>query len=328
MESKLKVFGLSVSRELAEATVREMGIALGEVEIKTFSDGEIYERVLESIRGDDVFVISSISGEANDSFMEIMILIDALRRASARTINVVIPYYGYGRSDRKAKAREAITAKLIASLLEMNGVDRAVSIDFHADQIQGFFNIPVDLLRAAPLLAEYFVAHDLTENLVVVSPDHTGAGRARRFAEFLDAPWGVVNDHVAKTNPSSSDAIVGDVAGRRAIIIDDIIDTGERMAITAKALHENGATDVYVVATHAVFSKRAGARLATDENVTKIIVTDTNAITPENQSDKLDVLSVAPVLARAIHDIHEEISLDKLRIAQNDPDTFHLNKKQ
>jgi len=326
VESKLKVFGLSVSRELAEKTVHEMGIDLGEVEIRTFSDGEIYERVLESIRGDDVFVISSISGEANDSFMEIMILIDALRRASARTINVVIPYYGYGRSDRKAKAREAITAKLIASLLEMNGVQRVISIDFHADQIQGFFNLPVDLLRAAPLLAEYFVEEELTDDLVVVSPDHTGAGRARRFADFLQAPWGVVNDNVAKHNPSSPDAIVGDVSGRRAIIIDDIIDTGERMAITAKALRENGSTEVYVVATHAVFSNKAGARLAADENVTKIIVSDTNAISEENRSDKLVIRSVAPMLGRAIHDIHDEISLDKLRIAQNDPDSFHLNK--
>lgn len=318
LKSQLKIFGLSTNHALAEAVAKELHTKLGLIDIQAFADGEIYERVLESVRGTDVFVVSPIAVEANDSFMQIMIVIDALRRASAKTINVVIPYFGYGRSDRKAKAREPITAKLIASLLEMNGADRIISIDFHAPQLQGFFNVPVDHLLGAPLLSEYFKQNQLVEDLVVVSPDHTGAGRARNFADLLDAPWGVVNDLVAKETPASPEAIVGDVTGKNAIIIDDIIDSGQRMEVTARALRANGAKSVRVVATHPVFSELAGARLAADDDINEIIVTDTIPLINANQSDKLTVLSVAPMLAHAIEAIHEERTLNKYQIAQAD----------
>ncbi|MBM7617157.1 ribose-phosphate pyrophosphokinase [Weissella uvarum] len=319
MPSELKLFGLSTNYQLAEQVAANLHVELGKIEENTFADGEIYEHILESVRGDDIFVISPIASEANDSFMEIMIAVDALRRSSARTISVVIPYFGYGRADRKAKPREPITAKLLASLLEMNGVDRVVTIDLHAPQIQGFFDIPVDHLLAAPLLSDYFFKNDLTENMVVVSPDHTGAGRARKFAELLDAPWGVVNDDVAKDNPESPNAIMGEVAGRRAIVIDDIIDSGHRMQLTAKALKANGATAVYPVATHAVFADEAGQLLANDENIDHIVVTDTVPISDENRSDKLTVLSVAPLLALAIKRIYENEPLDKLLKSDNNP---------
>ncbi|KRN76676.1 ribose-phosphate diphosphokinase [Weissella minor] len=320
VSSELKIFGLSTNHELAKKVAEGLRLPLGQIEQTTFADGEIYERILESIRGDDVFLVAPIASEANDSFMEIMIAVDALRRSSAGTINLVIPYFGYGRQDRKAKSREPITAKMVASLLEMNGIDRVASIDFHADQLQGFFNKPVDHLLAAPLLSSYFYTRNFTDNLVVVSPDHTGAGRARKFADLLDAPWGVINDMVARTNPASPDAIVGDVAGRRAIIIDDIIDSGERMQLTANALKANGATEVFTVATHAVFSNEAGRRLAEDENIDHIVVTDTIPISEANTTAKLTVLSVAPLLSEAIKRIYNDEPLDTLLKSLNNPE--------
>ena len=299
-ECQIKLFGLSANHELAEAVADELHQPLSQIDIKRFADGEVYERVLESVRGDDIYIVAPIAEEANDAFMEIMIAVDALRRASAAHINVVIPYFGYARQDRKAKSREPITAKMVASLLEMDGIDRVLAVDLHADQLQGFFDIPVDHLQAAP--------------------DHTGAGRARKFADLVNAPWGVVNDNVAMTTPESPDAIVGEVAGRRAIIVDDIVDTGRRVQMTARALRANGATDVFVVATHAVLSGDSAQRLAADENISHYIFTDTLLMPEAKQSAKFTRLSVAPLLADAIVRIHENRPLDILLKSRNNPD--------
>lgn len=319
-ECQIKLFGLSANHELAEAVADELHQPLSQIDIKRFADGEIYERVLESVRGDDIYIVAPIAEEVNDAFMEIMIAVDALRRASAAHINVVIPYFGYARQDRKAKSREPITAKMVASLLEMDGIDRVLAVDLHADQLQGFFDIPVDHLQAAPLLSDYFYRRNMLENLVVVSPDHTGAGRARKFADLVNAPWGVVNDNVAMTTPESPDAIVGEVAGRRAIIVDDIVDTGRRVQMTARALRANGATDVFVVATHAVLSGDSAQRLAADENISNYIFTDTLLMPEAKQSAKFTRLSVAPLLADAIVRIHENRPLDILLKSRNNPD--------
>lgn len=320
MKSTLKIIGLSTNAELTQKISEELHLPVTPVELNRFKDGEIALRILESIRGDDVFVVSPIGGEVNDSFMEIMIAVDALRRASAQTINVVLPYYGYARQDRKAKAREPISAKLIASLLEMNGVDRVVALDLHADQVQGFFDIPVDHLLGAPLLSDYFYSRKLLDNLVVVAPDHSGAGRARRFAEILGAPWGVINDRVAREDPKNPDAIVGDVSGRIAIIVDDIIDSGRRMVTSAAALKAAGTLDVYAVATHAVFSNDAANVLAQDDNIRKVVVTDTLPIPEDKQFSKLVILSVAPLLAEAITRIHNKQDVGSLLRSSNNPE--------
>jgi ribose-phosphate pyrophosphokinase len=320
LERGIKLFGLSTNHQLAKQIAEELHLPLSQIEIQRFADGEIYERVLESVRGDDVFVISPIAAEVNDALMEIMIAVDALRRTSAESITVVLPYYGYARQDRKARAREPITAKLVASMLEMNGVDRVLTIDLHAPQIQGFFDIPVDHLQAAPLLSDYFYGRNQLDDLVVVSADHTGAGRARIFADLLRSPWGVINDHAASLDPRRKDTIVGDVAGRRAIVIDDIIDTGNRVLLSAEALHYAGATDVIAVATHAVLSGDAAQRLSASPYISSVIVTDTLEIPAAKQFAKLTTLSVAPTLAEAIQRIHDNRPMDELLKSRNNPD--------
>ncbi|MDR3190200.1 MAG: ribose-phosphate diphosphokinase [Lactobacillaceae bacterium] len=320
METGIKLIGLSTNPALSQKIADELHLPLTPITITRFADGEIYERIMDSIRGCDVFVISPIGGEVNDSFMEIMIAVDALRRASAKTINVVLPYYGYARQDRKAKSREPISAKIIASLLEMNGVARVLAVDLHADQLQGFFDIPVDHLYGAPLLTSYFYNRNILDNVVVVSPDHTGAGRSRTFAEVLKAPWGVVNDRVASENPANPDAIVGDVKGKNVIIVDDIIDSARRMITTAAAVKAAGALDVYAVGTHAVFSNKAEERLAADDNIKSVIVTDTLSVPADKQFSKLLTLSVAPLLAEAIKRIHNNQDIGPLLKSKNNPD--------
>ncbi|GAK30519.1 phosphoribosylpyrophosphate synthetase [Weissella oryzae SG25] len=312
MESEIKLFGLTANHSLAEEIAEYLDLPLTPIDIQRFADGEVYERVLESVRGDDAYIIAPIAEAINDAFMEIMILVDALRRSSAKTINVVLPYYGYARQDRKARSREPITAKLIASMLEMNQVDRVVALDLHAAQIQGFFDIPVDHLQAAPLLADYFFERKMTKDIVVVSADHTGAGRARKFAELLDAPWGVINDRAALENPKGTDTIVGDVRGKRAIIIDDIIDTGKRMQVSARALHYAGATDVIGVATHAVMSGDAAERLANDEYLSTIVTTNSLGWPKTEPFAKWTRLTVAPLIAEAIQRIHDNTPIEGL----------------
>ena len=308
--AKLKLFALNSNLPLAKKISERVGIPLGKSSVKRFSDGEIQINIEESIRGAEVFVIQSISEPVNDTILELLIMIDALRRASASEINVVIPYYGYSRQDRKARSREPITAKLIATLLEKDRATRILTIDLHAAQIQGFFDIPVDHLMAAPILAGYFKDRGITDNLVVVSPDHAGVSRARKMAELLGAPIAIIDNRHPDDEivPSS---IIGEVKGRIAIVIDDMIDTGTRFEVSAAALKQAGAAKVYGCATHAILSQNAPEKLEASA-LEKVIVTDTIQIPAAKQFGKLVQLSVGPLLGDAIKLVHEQQPVDSL----------------
>lgn len=321
MEHELKLIGLSTNHQLSQKIADEIGESLMPMTINQFADGEIYERIMDSVRGADVYVIAPIAGEVNDSFMEIMIVVDALRRASAHQINLVLPYFGYVRQDRKTKSREPITAKMVSSLIEMNGVARVLAVDLHADQVQGFFDIPVDQLLAAPLLTEYFFERNFDlEDLVVFAPDHNGAGRARQFASILGTNWGVINDRAVEEDIKNPNGIVGEVAGKRVLVVDDIIDTGKRMTRSAQALRYAGANEVYVAATHGVFSEGSVERLANCPEVERVIVTDSVDIPAEKHFNKLEVVTVAPLIAAAIERIHEDRELSGLLRSRHNPD--------
>ncbi|MTV82896.1 ribose-phosphate diphosphokinase [Secundilactobacillus folii] len=307
----LKMFALNSNRSLAEKIAAAAGVKLGQATIKHFSDGEISITVDESIRGDDVFLVQSVSDPVNTMLMELLIMVDAVRRASAHSITVVIPYYGYSRADRKARSREPITAKLIASLLEDDGVNRVVTLDLHAAQLQGFFDIPMDHLEATPLLANYFVTHHLLDNLVVVSPDHAGVSKARRMAELLKAPLAIIDNRDPKKSTTSADAVIGSVAGKNAILVDDIIDTAVRISISAQTLKDAGAQDIYAVATHPVFSQNAVKLMATSP-LKKVIVTDSIQLPAAKQFDKVEVISVGDLMGQAIRRIYLEQSVGQL----------------
>lgn len=309
----LKMFALNSNRPLAEKIAAAAGVELGKATIKHFSDGEIAITVDESIRGADIFLIQSVSDPVNTMLMELMIMVDAVRRASAHSITVVIPYYGYSRADRKARSREPITAKLIASLLEDDGVDRAVTLDLHAAQLQGFFDIPMDHLEATPLLAGYFVDHGLTDNLVVVSPDHAGVSKARRMADLLQAPLAIIDNRDPNKSTTSADAVIGSVAGKNAILVDDIIDTAVRISISAQTLKNAGANDIYAVATHPVFSKNAVTQMK-NSPLKKVIVTDSIQMPESKQFDKLEIISVGNLIGQAIRRIYSEQSVGQLFI--------------
>ncbi|WP_137625858.1 ribose-phosphate diphosphokinase [Lactiplantibacillus pingfangensis] len=309
--AKLKLFALNSNLPLAKKISERVGIPLGQSSVKRFSDGEIQINIEESIRGAEVFVVQSISEPVNDTILELLIMIDALRRASASEINVVIPYYGYSRQDRKARSREPITAKLIATLLEKDRATRILTIDLHAAQIQGFFDIPVDHLLAAPILAGYFKDRGITDNLVVVSPDHAGVSRARKMAELLGAPIAIIDNRHPDDDNIVPSSIIGDVSGRIAIVIDDMIDTGTRFDVSATALKQAGAAKIYGCATHAIFSQDATEKLQASD-LEKVIVTDTIQIPAAKQFGKLVQLSVGPLLGDAIKLVHEQQPVDSL----------------
>ena len=303
-KQEIMLFALNSNLELAQKIADNLGVKLCDASVKHFSDGEIQININESVRGRDVFVIQSISDPVNENFMEVMIMIDALRRASAGTINVVIPYYGYARSDRKARSREPITAKLVADMLQKAGADRVLSLDLHAPQIQGFFDIPVDNLMGAPLLADYFLSHDLEKDAVVVSPDHGGVTRARKLAEFLKTPIAIVDKRRPKANVAEVMNIIGDVKGKRAIIIDDMIDTAGTITLASQALMDAGATEVYASATHAVLSGPAIERL-NNSPIKKLILTDSINQPEEKDLSKAEIVSVGPLMGEAIKLIQE-----------------------
>jgi ribose-phosphate pyrophosphokinase len=257
-----------------------------------------------------VYVIQSTCDPVNQHLMELLVMVDALRRASAGTINVVIPYYGYARQDRKTRARDPITAKLVANLIETAGADRIITMDLHATQIQGFFDIPVDHLMGVPILAEYFRGKGL-DDVVVVSPDHGGVIRARRLAERLEAPIAIIDKRRPEPNVAEVMSIVGDVRGRTAIIIDDIIDTAGTITLAANALLEHGAKEVYACCTHPVFSGPAIERIR-ESNIKEMVVTDTIPLPEHKQLDKIKVLSVARLIGDAIIRVHNEQSVSKL----------------
>ncbi|GEP20098.1 ribose-phosphate pyrophosphokinase [Pediococcus argentinicus] len=320
IEPKMKLFALNANVDLAEKIAKEVGLSLGKASVKQFSDGEIQVNIDESIRGSEVYVIQSISDPINDSLMELLIMVDALRRASASQINVVIPYYGYSRQDRKARSREPITAKLIANLLEDDQVTRVLTLDLHAPQIQGFFDVPVDHLAASPLLASYFTDHNFDpENMVVVSPDHASVSRARTLAEKLGTPIAIIDNRNVESSESLNEIpteIIGGVKGKVAIVIDDMIDTGTRITISAQALKNAGAVKVYGAATHAIFSRKA-PEILQNSLLEKVIVTDSIRIGEEKKFDKLVELSVGPLIGNAIEMIHNNEPLAPLFRSQS-----------
>lgn len=311
--TKLKIFSLNSNQELAEEIAAHVGLPLGKSSVTHFSDGEIQINIEESIRGCDVFIVQSTSQPVNENLMELLIMIDAVKRASARTVNVVMPYYGYARQDRKARSREPITAKLVANLLETAGATRVVALDLHAPQIQGFFDILIDHLVAVPLISDYFLNEsniDL-ENVIIVSPDHGGVTRARKMADRLKAPIAIIDKRRPRPNVAEVMNIIGNVEGKTAIIIDDIIDTAGTISIAASALVESGAKEVYACCTHPVLSGPAVDRI-NDSVIKELIITNSIALPDEKKSPKIKQLSVAKLLAETIVRVHEQKSVSTL----------------
>lgn len=312
LDPNLKIFTLNSNPKLAREIANVVGVELGKCSVSQFSDGEIQINIEESIRGCDVYVIQSTSEPVNEHMMELLIMVDALKRASARTINLVIPYYGYARQDRKARAREPITAKLVANLLETAGATRVITLDLHAPQIQGFFDIPIDHLMGVPIIAKYFEDKGFqAEDIVVVSPDHGGVTRARKLAERLKTPIAIIDKRRPRPNVAEVMNIVGNVDGKICIIIDDIIDTAGTITLAAKALIESGAKEVYASCTHPVLSGPAIERI-NNSPIKELVATNSINIPEERKSEKLVELSVAPLLGEAIIRVHEDQSVSPL----------------
>ncbi|MFJ5672802.1 ribose-phosphate diphosphokinase [Bacillus safensis] len=309
-DANLKIFSLNSNPELAKEIADRIGVDLGKSSVKRFSDGEVQINIEESIRGCDCYVIQSTSAPVNEHIMELLIMVDALKRASAKTVNIVIPYYGYARQDRKAKPREPITAKLFANLLETAGATRVIALDLHAPQIQGFFDIPIDNLMAVPILTNYFEQKNLND-IVVVSPDHGGVTRARKMADRLKAPIAIIDKRRPKPNVAEVMNIIGNIEGKTAILIDDIIDTAGTITLAANALVENGAAEVYACCTHPVLSGPAVERI-TNSKIKELVVTNSIHLTDDKKVDKFIPLSVGPLLAEAIIRVHEEESVSYL----------------
>ncbi|MFD1394180.1 ribose-phosphate diphosphokinase [Lacticaseibacillus jixianensis] len=310
----IKLFTLNGNVPLAQKISQELGVPLAPASVKHFADGEIAIDLDDSVRGADVYVIQPISDPVNENLMELLIMIDALRRASAHAINVVVPYYGYARADRKARSREPITAKLVANLLTMDGIDRFVAMDLHADQLQGFFDLPVDHLRAMSLFAKYFKSLKLgSDNVVVVAPDHSGTKHARALAELLNTPIAIVD----KRSDNGQVGVIGHVRGQHAIIIDDMIDTGARVIDATQALREAGALDIYAAATHAVLSRGAATKLGALD-LKQIVLTDTINMPAEKHLPNMKILSVGPMLAEAIKLISTNQSIHPLFEVNNE----------
>lgn len=313
MEKSLAVFSGSVNPDLAEAIAKELGISLGNLKLEQFSNGEIYARYLESIRGADVFLIQSVAGEhVNDALMELLIMADAAKRASARTITAVLPHYGYARQDRKAAAREPITAKLVANLMSVAGIDRTITIDLHQGQIQGFFDTPVNHLTALPILADYFKAKDLpADRVCIVSPDVGRAKAAKKFSDIMDADLAIMHKGRPGHNKAEITALIGDVDGKICIINDDMIDTAGSVVAAVQTLKQKGAESVYICTTHPVFSGPAYDRLE-NLDVEEIVVCDTIPVPEEKQTGKIKVISVAALMAQAIKNVYENGSVSEL----------------
>ena len=308
--SNIQIFTCNSNPKLAQDICNHLGIPLGDSYVGKFSDGEIHIKLNQTVRGSDVYVIQSTCDPVNQHLMELLVMVDSLKRASAETINVVVPYYGYARQDRKAQARDPITAKLVANLIQTAGADRLITIDLHATQIQGFFDIPVDQLLGVPILADYYLSKNLSD-IVVVSPDHGGVVRARRLAERLEAPIAIIDKRRPVPNVAEVMNIIGDIKGRNCIIIDDIIDTAGTITLAANALVEQGAKAVYACCTHPVFSGPAIDRIR-ESRIEEMVVTDTIPLSEEKQLDKIHVLSVAPLMSEAIMRVHKRQSVSKL----------------
>ncbi|HOI46732.1 MAG TPA: ribose-phosphate pyrophosphokinase [Bacilli bacterium] len=307
---KIKIFALNSNKELAKEIADYVGIELSECAVSRFADGEVSINIDETVRGHTVFVVQSTHKPVNENYMELLIMIDALKRASASSINVIMPYYGYSRQDRKVSARQPISAKLIADLLQAAGAHRVLCLDLHADQIQGFFNIPIDNFLAMPILAEYFVKQNI-KDIVVVSPDHGGTTRARRLAVILDAPIAIMDKRRPKPNVAEVMNIIGDVNGKNCVLIDDIIDTAGTISAAAEALKKNGALDVYAACTHAILSHPAKERIDSS-CIKEVITTNTIKLTEDKCSPKIKQLTVAKLLGQGILNIVDDKSVSDL----------------
>lgn len=309
--SRLRLFAGAANPLLSQEIARYLGIDLGPMICKRFADGEIYIQIQESIRGCDVYLIQPTCNPVNDNLMELFIMIDACRRASARQITAVMPYYGYARADRKTAGREAITAKLIANQITTAGADRVLAMDLHSSQIQGYFDIPLDHIYGSPVIIDYILGKGLSD-IVVVSPDVGGVARARAFAKKLnDAPLAIIDKRRQAHNVAEVMNVIGDVSGKTAILVDDMIDTGGTISEGAKILRQQGARQVYACATHAVFSPPAVERLSSGL-FEEVITTNTLPIPPDKQFSQLKVLSVADLLGETIWRIHEDNSVSSM----------------
>lgn len=310
-KSEIKLFSGTSNRDLALDVCRYLGTEPGKITVKNFSDGETMVEIGENIRGGEAFVLQSTCPPVNDNLMQLLIIIDALRRASAERITAVIPYYGYGRQDRKVKPRVPITAKLVADLITIAGASRVVSMDLHAGQIQGYFNIPVDNIFAAPVLLNYF-KKNFGNGLVVVSPDAGGVERARAFARRLDAHLAIIDKRRETPNESEVMNIIGEVRGMKAILLDDMVDTGGTLTQAAVAIKERGAASVYACCTHPVLSGNAIQRIV-DSPLHRLVVSDTIPLKEEaRRCGKIEVLSVAELLGETIKRIYESQSVSTL----------------
>lgn len=308
----VRLIALNSNPKLAKEIAEVVGIELSKARIDRFADGEISVHIEESIRGDDVYLVQSTNDPSNDYLMELLIMIDALRRASAGSINVVMPYYGYGRQDRKPGPREAITAKVVANMLENAGIDRLITIELHAPQIQGFFDIPVDHLSATALLANHFLEIGVGgDDTVVVSPDHNGVKRAREMAELLDSPLAIIDRRIYNENKPNTYDLVGEVDGKNCILFDDILDTAKTVTKSTQSLKKAGAKDVYVCVTHGVLSGKAVDRLM-KSGVEKVVVTNTIDLSRKTSTDLIKQLSIAPILGDAIKRIQNFESIKPL----------------
>lgn len=313
----MKVIGLGGNPALNQMIAAILRQPLIETAVHHFSDGEIQVNIGETVRGCDVFVIQSIQDPVNENFMELEIILDALHRASAHTINVVVPYLAYSRSDTKSSSREPITAKLVANLLQLTGMDRLITVDLHASQIQGFYSVPVDHLHAIPLLGQYFLDNGIAtkedDDIVVVSPDHSGAKLARNFGQYFNAPIAIVDQRGARYDTEVHD-IIGDVKDKKCIIVDDIIDTGSRISSSTKSVMAAGAKKVYVAATHALLSKNA-TEVLNELPIEQIVVTDT--IKHNRYPDRMVRISVDQLLARGIDYVYNDRSIHQIFDEQN-----------
>lgn len=309
----IKIFTGNSHCKLAEDISDILGVAVGKSKVSTFSDGEISVDINETVRGMDVFIVQSTCSPVNNNLMELLIMIDAFKRASAGRITAVVPYYGYARQDRKAKSRDPITAKLVADLLTAAGANRVLTMDLHASQIQGYFNIPVDHLLGGPILAEYFISKGLEDqdDVVVVSPDLGSVTRARKFADNLHAPIAIIDKRRPKANVSEIMNIIGDVEGKRCILIDDMIDTAGTITNAANALKDLGAKNVYACCTHGVLSGPAMDRI-NKSVIEELVMLNTIPLSEDKESAKIRSISVAPLFAEAIKRIYDDQPISKL----------------
>ena len=308
--SEYKIFAGNSNDELAKAIADKLGKPLGRATVTKFSDGEISVNVWESVRGRDIYIIQSTCNPVNDNLMELLIMIDAMKRASAGRINAVIPYYGYARQDRKAKARDPITAKLVANLIEAAGADRVLTMDLHANQIQGYFDIPVDHLLGMPILAKYFIDKQM-EDVVIVSPDHGSVTRARNMAQYLNCPIAIIDKRRPEPNKSEIMNIIGNIEGKNCIILDDMIDTAGTICNAANAIKAMGAKAVFAGATHAVLSGPACERLEASA-IEELVLLDTVTLPEDKKLEKMTFLSVAPLFAEAISRVFSNGTVSEL----------------